>query len=155
MDDFSTPDAMNEFGYPPSPANFIKPRKRPLSSITPIIAEDQDGRGTGALAAVVGAAGGSRIISSTVLTLWRVLDRHSSLLAALREPRLHDQLKPNLVKFELGFDNATIASMIEKGHKVITYTDRLSSVQFVRRLRDGAFEAMSEPRQQNSAGFTI
>ncbi|UKZ83985.1 hypothetical protein TrVFT333_011801 [Trichoderma virens FT-333] len=39
MNDFSIPGVSNSFGYIPSPANYIRPGKRPLSSISPIIAE--------------------------------------------------------------------------------------------------------------------
>lgn len=37
MDDFSTPTELSPDRLPPAPANFIKPNKRPLSSMTPII----------------------------------------------------------------------------------------------------------------------
>src|ERR1700753_2580604 len=39
MNDFSIPGQKNAFGYLPSPSNYIKPGKRPLSSITPVIVE--------------------------------------------------------------------------------------------------------------------
>jgi len=39
MNDFSIPNVTNAFGYIPSPANFVRPGKRPLSSISPVIVE--------------------------------------------------------------------------------------------------------------------
>lgn len=37
MDDFSAPTELSPDHLPPAPSNFIKPNKRPLSSMTPII----------------------------------------------------------------------------------------------------------------------
>jgi gamma-glutamyltranspeptidase len=41
MDDFSKPDLTNYFGYKPSEKNYIKPGKRPMSSMSPIIVLDK------------------------------------------------------------------------------------------------------------------
>lgn len=37
MDDFSTPNISNKFGFVPSPTNYIEPKKRPMSSMSPTI----------------------------------------------------------------------------------------------------------------------
>lgn len=60
MDDFSIPGRNNGFGLPPSPANFIRPYHRPLSSMCPTILLDEHGK----VELLIGAAGGSRITSS-------------------------------------------------------------------------------------------
>jgi gamma-glutamyltranspeptidase/glutathione hydrolase len=151
MNDFSIPGVRNEFGFVPSEANFIRANKRPLSSITPIIAARPDGT----LLATVGAAGGSRIISSTAFVLWHLLEHDLNLPDAVRYPRLHDQLMPNHVLVEYGFDNATVESLIQRGHEVEYVAPTLSAVQGIRRLDDGVFEPASEPRQKNSGGLTV
>ncbi len=58
MDDFSTPGEANIYGLPPSPYNFIKPGKRPMSSMSPIIVVDENDD----VRLVLGATGGNKII---------------------------------------------------------------------------------------------
>ncbi|KAJ9626468.1 hypothetical protein H2203_004100 [Taxawa tesnikishii (nom. ined.)] len=151
MNDFSIPGTRNAFGFVPSPANYIRPGKRPLSSITPTIVEFPNGT----LYFVVGAAGGSRIITATIQNLWNVLDRNMTSPEALAEPRLHDQLVPNQVYFEYAYDNATVEFMRERGHNVTWWAPGQSSAQALRRLSNGTFEAAGEPRQLNSGGYVI
>lgn len=149
MNDFSIPGVHNEFGYSPSPANFIRPRKRPLSSITPIIVERPDG----SLYVTVGAAGGSRILSATVQVVWRILDLGATMLEAIREPRIHDQLMPNVATFEVGFDDNLVDSMREKGHNTTWVSTPMSAVQGIRVDGDG-FEAVGDTRQKGSGGLS-
>ena len=158
MDDFSIPGRRNEFGYEPAPANYIRSGKRPLSSITPVIVElpgSSPSEGSRALFAVVGAAGGSRIISSTTQVAWQLLERGATLRDAIAEPRFHDQLMPNRVRFEYTFDNATVDEMSSRGHDVEWMPEGLSAVQGITVAPDGAFDAVGETRQKNSGGLTL
>ncbi|KAM0330698.1 hypothetical protein ACHAQA_003650 [Verticillium albo-atrum] len=150
MNDFSIPGVRNAFGFEPSPANFIRPGKRSLSSITPVIVE----RPGGGLHAVVGAAGGSRIVSATAQVLWHVLEHNMTMTEAVSEPRLHDQLMPNQVLLEYTFNNDTAASLAEKGHHIKWVREGLSAVQGILVREGGEFESASEPRQKNSGGLT-
>ncbi|PFH60476.1 hypothetical protein XA68_10910 [Ophiocordyceps unilateralis] len=151
MNDFSIPGSPNDFGFPPSTANYIAPQKRPLSSIAPIIASHPNG----SLYAVVGAAGGSRIISATVAALWHLVEHGASMTDALRRPRMHDQLMPNVLLLEYAFDNVTAAALASRGHNISRVGEGLSAVQGIRKRPDGSFEAAGEPRQRNSRGFAI
>ena len=151
MNDFSIPGVNNAFGYRPSPANYVRPGKRPLSSISPVIVEYPDG----GLYFVVGAAGGSRITTSTIQNLWFVLDRNMTSAEALAQPRLHDQLIPDTATFEYSYNNATTAFMRSRGHNVTFVAPGASAAQAVRLLPNGTFEAAGEPRQKNSGGFAV
>ncbi|KAM6507185.1 hypothetical protein FALCPG4_018567 [Fusarium falciforme] len=151
MNDFSIPGVSNEYGYAPCPANFVRPGKRPLSSTTPVFIEDLDGN----LRLVVGAAGGSRIISSTVQTIIHVLDQGMPMDEALRHPRLHDQLIPDQTGFESGYEAEVISFLAERGHNVTLMPSTLSAVQGIIRRLDGTFDVASEPRQKDSGGFFL
>lgn len=150
MDDFAIPGVRNSFGFAPSPANYIRPGKRPMSSITPIIAEHPNGT----VFFITGAAGGSRIISATTQTAWHLLEHGMNMTEAIAQPRLHDQLIPNQVQFEWSFDNGTVDAMAEKGHKPVWVRLGVSAVQGIQRLWDGSFDAVGEPRQINSGGIS-
>ena len=67
MDDFSTPQQANAYGLAPSAPNFIRPGKKPLSSMSPTLVQDPQG----CLVAVVGASGGPIIITAVLQTLIR------------------------------------------------------------------------------------
>lgn len=151
MNDFSIPNTTNAFGYIPSEVNFVRPGKRPLSSISPTIVEFPNGT----LYYVIGSAGGSRIITATIQNLWHVLDQNMTAPQALAQPRLHDQLVPNQVSFEYAYDNRTVAFMAARGHNVTWIAPGQSTAQGLRRLPNGTFEAAGEPRQLNSGGFAI
>ncbi|KAI0198802.1 gamma-glutamyltranspeptidase [Astrocystis sublimbata] len=157
MNDFSIPGVRNEFGFEPSEANFVRPGKRPLSSIaTVMVAMPNDSssssssrdksekpkKETERLLAVIGAAGGSRIISASTQVAWRVVEAalHSdantntevtSMRSAIATPRVHDQLMPNTVVLEEGFDPAVAASLADKGHNVTWVPLAASAVQGV------------------------
>ena len=67
MDDFSTAQQANTYHLEPSTANFIRPGKKPLSSMSPTMLMDSSGN----LRMVVGASGGPRIVTAVLQAIVR------------------------------------------------------------------------------------
>ncbi|RPB11281.1 gamma-glutamyltranspeptidase [Morchella conica CCBAS932] len=151
MNDFSIPGTSNAFGFVPSAANYIRPGKRPLSSMSPSIVENADG----SINFVIGAAGGSRIITATIQNIIHVIDEGLSAYEAIALPRLHNQLTPNTTFFEYKYDNTTVAALKGRGQVPVWVAPGQSTAQGIRRLQNGTFEAASEPRQKNSGGVAF
>ena len=150
MNDFSIPGQSNAFGFQPSPANFVAPGKRPLSSISPTIAE---WLANGTVYLATGAAGGSQIITATAQNVWHVLDQKLGIADALAQPRLHDQLSPNRVQLEYTYNNQTAAFLRDRGANVTYVTPGGSTAQGIVLLTNGTFTAAGEPRQKDSGGL--
>ncbi|KAG0651421.1 Gamma-glutamyltranspeptidase [Hyphodiscus hymeniophilus] len=159
MNDFSIPNTTNAFGYIPTEANFIRPFKRPLSSISPSIVEFPNGT----VYISHASAGGSRIITEVAQHLWHVIDQNMTSAQSLAQPRMHDQLSPNLVYLEYGspfqhvegYNNETAAFLTSIGANVTFVAPGSTTAQALRRLGNGTFEAAGDPRQLNSAGYAI
>ncbi|KAL8498196.1 hypothetical protein ACS0TY_021504 [Phlomoides rotata] len=87
MDDFSIPTDITHDKLPPAPTNFIKPNKRPLSSMSPIVVLKDN-----QLVGVIGASGGLDIIPAVV----QVLINHFLLamepLAAVQSARIYHRV---------------------------------------------------------------
>uniref|UniRef100_A0A914BW81 Gamma-glutamyltransferase n=1 Tax=Acrobeloides nanus TaxID=290746 RepID=A0A914BW81_9BILA len=97
MDDFSSPGMANGFGFAPSETNFIEPGKRPMSSMSPLVIYDTK---TGKLKMVMGASGGSKIISALAKPIIRVLCFNETIKEAIDAPTLHNQFTPDITQYE-------------------------------------------------------
>lgn len=114
MDDFASPNITNYFGIPPSPANFIMPKKRPLSSMCPSVLVNKEKQ----VQMVVGGAGGSRIITAIAQVLIRTLWLGEDIKKATDAPRLHHQLFPNEIEYETGFPQIYLDQLKKYGHAI-------------------------------------
>lgn len=150
MNDFSSPGAINAFGYVASPQNYPQPGKRPQSSISPVIVDFPNGT----FFFGVGAAGGSRITTSTIQNLWHVLDQGMDAYSAIAEPRLHDQIVPQTTTFEYAYSNETTAYLKAIGHNISWVAPGLSIAQGVME-RAGVFQAATDPRRIDSGGSVV
>ncbi|TYH65901.1 hypothetical protein ES332_D06G087400v1 [Gossypium tomentosum] len=122
MGDFSAPTEISPDMLPPAPANFIRPNKRPLSSMTPlIITKDNQ------LAGVIGGSGGMNIIPAVTQVFLNHFVLGMEPLAAVQHPRIYHKLIPNLVYYEnwtvIDGDHIELADetkifLREKGHEL-------------------------------------
>ena len=97
MDDFaSSPGSQNAFGLIGYEANSIKPAKRPLSSMSPTIVLTPDGEPL----MTIGAAGGSRIITTVLQVIISVVDHNLSVQDAINLGRTHSQWIPDVIRYE-------------------------------------------------------
>ncbi|CAB3408858.1 unnamed protein product [Caenorhabditis bovis] len=144
MDDFSTPGHPNFFGFPPSPANFIRPGKRPMSSQSPIVIFDEKANSNEILA--VGGAGGSTIISGVAGVALHALWLKADVKQAVDAPRMHNQLQPNYTWYEPNFPKAYIKSLEQRGHSMRA-VNNLTVVTAVERGNDFQIYANSDFRK--------
>jgi gamma-glutamyltranspeptidase/glutathione hydrolase len=148
MDDFSArPGAPNLFGLVGSAANAIAPGKRPLSSMTPTIVRDREGR----VRIVIGAAGGPRITTAVFLSLVNRLRFGMSLPDAVAAPRFHEQWKPEELKLErFGFSFETRERLESLGYRV-GFAPALARVHALERLPDGRTWGVPDTRAEGAA----
>jgi gamma-glutamyltranspeptidase/glutathione hydrolase len=114
MDDFTVkPGVPNLYGLVQGEANAIAPGKRPLSSMSPTIVS-RDGKPV----LVVGAPGGSRIVTVVVHLILNTVDYGMNLQEAIDAPRFHQQWLPeetSVEEFALSPD--TRRMLTDMGHR--------------------------------------
>ncbi len=144
MDDFALgPDLPNLYGLRDGVANAMAPGKRPLSSMTPTFVEDDKG------ILILGAPGGSRIISQVLLAVLEYLRAPAvDLQRLVALPRYHHQFRPDRVEIESeGFTPEWRAAIGAKGHEIHVVNRRWGNMQAVfRSKQSGEAQAASDPR---------
>jgi gamma-glutamyltranspeptidase/glutathione hydrolase len=144
MDDFTLrPDVSNSYHLRGSMANAIAPGKRPLSSMTPTFVED--GRGV----LILGAPGGSRIVSQVLLAILEYLHfPRIDLQRLVAMPRYHHQFWPDRVEIEPGgFTPEWRAAIEAKGHVIRVVNRKWGNMQVVFKSKQtGEAQAASDPR---------
>ena len=114
MDDFAAkPGTPNLFGLVQGEANSIAPGRRSLSSMVPTIVL-KDGKPF----LVLGAPGGSRIITAVLQVMLNVMDFGMNIQDAIDFPRVHHQWKPDHLDIERGISPDTIALLKKDGYNI-------------------------------------
>lgn len=149
MDDFVTnPGQSNMYGLVGGPENMIAPGKRPLSSMSPTIVS-KDGR----LVMVLGARGGSLIISAVLQAIVNLVDFGLSPHEAVGAPRFHHQWEPDTLQFEKGaFSPALQEDLLRRGHRLqeLSWTVGKIEAIFIDPVT-GMLLGVSDPREGGTA----
>ncbi len=152
MDDFTThPGKPNAFGLEQSDRNAPAPGKRPLSSMTPMIATDERG-----VLLVAGGSGGPRIIAGTLEAALDVLVFDLPASEAISRPRFHHQWQPDTLGLEEPLRKTPVEAELNTRLGHATEPLRMvGCVQLIRRAVGGSgWEAASDPRKGGvAAGY--
>ena len=150
MDDFAiAPGVPNAFGLVGNDANAIAPRKTPLSSMTPTIVTEN-----GRLRMVVGAPGGSTIITQVLQVILNVLQYNMNVGTAVSAPRIHHQWLPDQLRVDkFGLGAMTLAELRRRGHN-IKETEPWGNINAILVTPDNTLEGAADPRGEGGArGF--
>lgn len=147
MDDFSSkPGVPNQFGLIGAEANAIQPTKRMLSSMTPTIVEKD-----GELFLVLGAPGGSTIITAVFQVIINTIEFEMPLDEAVAAARFHHQWLPDMLTIEKeGFDQATKTALQELGHE-LREVNRMAVIKAIQRLENGQLHGAGDPRNPDDS----
>ena len=157
MDDFSAkPDTPNGYGLLGGEANKIEPRKRPLSSMTPLFVMKD-----GEVILAIGSPGGSTIITSVLQVALNVMEWEMNLAEATHRGRIHHQWLPDHVTIEPSINADTVKLLQEMGHE-FPVTDIgevkktiLGRVNSVGRDASGFIAGAADPRGPKSAAIGV
>jgi gamma-glutamyltranspeptidase/glutathione hydrolase len=151
MDDFAlrpgTPNAYGVMGYD---ANAVAPGRRMLSSMSPTFLVSDD------LVAVLGAKGGSRIITAVLLGILGLESgMDSSQIVGI--PRYHNQYLPDQVFREpTALSPEAVAALEAMGHKVTAWNGPTVLMQAVDWNRvTNEMHAGADPRNISGAGVVV
>ncbi len=151
MDDFSAkPGVPNMFGLVGKEANAIQPGKRMLSSMTPTIVE-KDGK----LFMVLGAPGGSTIITAVLQTFLNATEYGMPLAEAVSAPRFHHQWLPDVILHEPdALGNGVKAELEAMGH-TFREVKSMAVIKALQVQEDGTIAAAADPRNKDDdvAGY--
>ena len=145
MDDFSiAPGVPNAYHLEGERANEIRPGKRPLSSMTPIIVT-KDGRPV----MTTGGSGGPTIVSGVLQVTLNILDFHLDPASAVAEPRIHEQAAPDVVYVEEGLPAATRSALEQMGYKLKVVPARSATNAIT--MAPGKIRGAFDPRKGGGA----
>ena len=147
MDDFSVkPGIPNMYGLVGGEANAIKPGKRMLSSMTPVIVEKN-----GNLFLVAGSPGGSTIPTTILQIITNIIDFGMDAGNAVDTGRYHHQWLPDNIIFERNSIDTLVIDSLRKMGYTLEPRNSIGRVNAVLILPDKRLNAAADRRGNNSA----
>lgn len=137
-------DQMSDFDAAAGKSNSVQPGKKPLSSMSPTIILKQ-----GKPFAILGSPGGSRIISTVVQVISKLIDHNLKIQDAVDSPRIADDTNCMLY-YETRISEETISILNKMGHTALPVGDcdvKMGSVQAVKFEENGLLIGAADPRR--------
>ena len=144
-------DIPDAFGLMGSENNLIRPNRRPVSSMSPVLVSKN-----GQPILMTGSPGGSKIISANMQMVLNVVEFGMNIADAAVAPRIHHQWKPDVLEIESGISPDTVSRLIDRGQN-INFSQRsagMGSLQTVM-WRDGVFYGYSDPRRPGAGAVGV
>ena len=144
-------DIPDAFGLMGSENNLIRPNRRPVSSMSPVLVSRN-----GQPVLMTGSPGGSKIISANMQMVLNVVEFGMNIADAAVAPRIHHQWKPDVLEIESGISPDTVSRLIDRGQN-INFSQRsagMGSLQTVM-WRDGVFYGYSDPRRPGAGAVGV
>jgi gamma-glutamyltranspeptidase/glutathione hydrolase len=135
----------DEGGHP----NAMQPGKRMLSTMSPTIVLDEDGK----VLLVTGTPGGSRIINVLLQLIVNTLDHGMNIAEATHRPRIHQGWQTQTLYIERGMNPEVIRLLKTMGHD-IEMAQTMGSTQSIT-WRDGQFYGAADPRRPNALALGL
>ena len=141
---FGYNDYMNCFDPRPGHPNSVRPGKTRVTMMTPTFVFDK-----GKLRVVVGAPGGTKIVTAVMQVLVNVIDHHMSPVEAVSAPRIDFQ--GDLVQAEGRIPRVVCEALEKGGYKVnrrtLNYDSYFARPQLIVAEADGFLHGASDPRK--------
>lgn len=129
--------------------NALAPGKRMLSTMTPTIVLDENGK----VLLVTGTPGGGRIINVILQVLVNVIDYQLNIAEASDRPRIHQGWQKQELAIETGMNPEAVSLLKGLGH-AIDMQRTMGSTQSIM-WRDGLFEGAADPRRPNALALGL
>ena len=147
---FGYNDYMNCFDPRPGRPNSVRPGKTRVTMMTPAMVFD--GR---SLRVVVGAPGGTKIVTGVLQVLVNVLDHRMSPVEAVSAPRVDFQ--GDVVQAEARIPRVVCEGLERLGYRVnrrtLNYDSYFARPQLIVAEKDGFVSGASDPRKDGGAAF--